>query len=914
MSHSPSTPWHTQDTQTVITALQSSPQGLESAIAAQRFVEYGPNQLKEQGGKRPLRILWEQFINPMVLLLIGAALISLLLGKYIDSGAVMTIVILNAILGFVQEYRAERAMAALKRLSSPMVRVMRSGILQELPSAQLVPGDIIQVEAGNTIPADARLLESANLRVQEAALTGESQPIEKDPAPLENPTSPIADRHNMLFMGTAVTYGRATAIVTATGMQTELGRIAELIQTVESEATPLQRRIGQLGRSLALAVLLIVAVTFGVGLLRGEEAVLMFQTAISMAVAAVPEGLPAVVTIVLAFGAQRMLKRKALIRKLPAVETLGSVTVICSDKTGTLTENRMTVTILDVAGHTLDLEEVLSHGRPVLPLSTPTIVPQWDSHALLLTAGALCNDASLQCLPEDCGEIRVLGDPTEGALVIAAQRLGLNKDQLQNHYPRLAEVPFSSERRRMSTLHSLAVQSETLNTPATTLFEQSPYILFVKGGVDSLLEVTSAVWEDGKIQPLNSAWRERIEAANQTLAKQGLRVLGIAFRPFTQMPATPLNEAIEQDLVLVGLVGMMDPPRAEVKQAVQTCLQAGIRPVMITGDQPLTALQIARMLDIVREPEARVVTGQELNNLSPAELRDLVGEVSIYARVSPEHKLRIVEALQQRGEIAAMTGDGVNDAPALRKSNIGVAMGITGTDVSKEAASMVILDDNFATIVNAIEEGRRVYENVRKFIRYTLGSNAGEILVAFLAPLLGMPLPLTPLMILWMNLVTDGFPGLALTTEAAEPDIMRRSPVRPNESIFGRGVGSYIFRIGIVMGIIALAFGYLTWQSGNPNWDTMLFTLLILMQAGHALAIRSDRLSLFQQSIRSNPSIFAAVLLTILLQLAAIYWPPLQKLFGTTPLSASEFFLTLLVSTSVFAWVEIEKWVRRNKN
>ncbi len=910
---STSTPWHTQSPQSVITALQSTPQGLDSATAAQRQKQFGPNRLRERGSKSPLRILQEQFTNPMVLLLIGAALISLLLGKYIDSGAVMAIVILNAILGFVQEYRAESAMAALKRLSSPIVRVMRNGTLQELPSDQLVPGDIIQVEAGNTIPADARLLEAANLRVQEAALTGESQPVEKDPTPLPVPSLPIADRHNMLFMGTAVTYGRATAIVTATGMNTELGRIAELIQTVKSEPTPLQRRIGQLGRSLALAVLIIVIISFGIGLLRGEDPILMFQTSISMAVAAVPEGMPTVVTIVLALGAQRMLRRKALIRKLPAVETLGSVTVICSDKTGTLTENRMTVTVLDVAGHTLNLEETLQNGHPTLPPNTPPIVSKWDSHSLLLTGGALCNDATLQCLPEDCGEIRVLGDPTEGALVIAAQRLGLNKDLLQSHYPRLAEVPFSSERRRMSTLHHLATQDEMPNIPAQTLFAQFPYILFVKGGVDSLLEVSSAVWEDGQIHPLDSVWRERIETANQSLAQQGLRVLGIAFRPFQKMPETPLNESIEHDLILIGMVGIIDPPRAEVKQAVQTCQQAGIRPVMITGDQPLTALQIARMLNIVKDSNARVVTGQELNNLSASELQNLVGEVSVYARVSPEHKLRIVEALQKNGEIAAMTGDGVNDAPALRKSDIGVAMGITGTDVSKEAASMVILDDNFATIVNAVEEGRRVYENVRKFIRYTLGSNAGEILVVFLAPLIGMPLPLTPLMILWMNLVTDGLPGLALATEAAEPDTMHRPPVHPNENIFGRGVGSYIFRIGIVMGIAALAFGYFTWQSGNPNWDTMLFTLLILMQAGHALAIRSDRLSIFQQSIRSNPAIFGAVLLTIVLQLAAIYWPPLQKLFGTTPLSINEFLLTLAASATVFAWVEIEKWLRRRK-
>ncbi len=917
--------------------------GLSSDQVAERQRQYGLNELADRGRKNPLAIFWDQITNPLVLLLLGAVVISFALNKIIDGAAVLAIVILNAILGFVQEYRAEQAMAALKRLSSPVVRVRRAGRVEEVPASQVVPGDVILIEAGNNIPADARLVETANLQVQEAALTGESHPVEKTPQMLPEEGLPLGDRRNMVYMGTAATYGRGTAVVVQTGMSTELGRIAELIQGVKPEPTPLQRRIAGLGRALAIAVLLIVAVAFAAGLLRGEEAVFMFQTAISMAVAAVPEGLPAVVTIVLALGAQRMLKRSALIRKLPAVETLGSVTTICSDKTGTLTENRMTVTILDVPEHTLSMDEVLEHGKPIFLAGEEPLKTSWPAHALLAAAGALCNDAVIQQAGGTGPEYTAIGDPTEGALVVAAARLGLWKPRLEKLFPRLAEVPFSSERRRMSTLHraDLTPSISEVENPIAGLFStETPWVLFVKGGVDSLLDVCDRVWVDGRILPMTGAWRERIENANNRLAAGGLRVLGVAFRPIhvnehrgedtpeltsgirriqlesgelaIRMPVIQMDEAAERELILIGLVGMMDPPRAEVKDAVAVSLAAGIRPVMITGDQPLTALQIARMLHIAAPDQTRVLTGQELARLSDGELEAVVEEVPVYARVSPEHKLRIVQALQRRGHVVAMTGDGVNDAPALRRSDIGVAMGITGTDVSKEAASMVILDDNFATIVSAVEEGRRVYENVRKFIRYTLGSNAGEILVMFFAPFLGMPLPLTPLQILWMNLITDGFPGLALTSEQPERDIMQRPPVNPRESIFSRGVGSYILRIGVVMAAITLLFGYLTWRSGNPAWETMLFSLLIFLQGGHALAIRSQRESLFRLNPRSNPSVYLAVLLTVLLQLAAVYWPPLQKLFGTVSLSGQDLLVTLLAGCSLLVWVELEKaWTRR---
>ncbi len=914
-------PWHTLDVSETLTRLAVEPaSGLSDPQVAERQRKFGLNELRESGRKHPLLIIWEQLINPLVLLLLGAAGISFLLGKAIDSAAVLAVVVINTILGFIQEYRAEKAMAALKRLSNPVVRVRRAGRLQEIPSNQLVPGDILLLEAGNTIPADARLIESANLQVQEAALTGESVPENKIIEAIHEVSLPLGDRRNLVYMGTAVTYGRGVAVVTGTGMRTELGRIADLIQNVKGGATPLQRRMEQLGRGLALTVLAVMAVVFVIGLLRGEPAADMFQVAVSMAVAAVPEGLPAVVTIVLALGAQRMLRRKALIRKLPAVETLGSITVICSDKTGTLTENRMTVTVLDVAEHTLRLDEVLQRGVPILLSEDSSLKSQWPAHQILLGAGALCNDAVLQRVGDRPDSFQAVGDPTEGALVVAAARLGLWKERLESLFPRVGEVPFSSERRRMSTLH-LAPEPGALSgeeMPLSALAGRHTHLLLTKGGVDSLLDAATRVWVNGQVLPLDAHWRERVLEGNKRLAQDGLRVLGIAFRPLSIDPGSPdgrvnLDEGVERDLILVGLVGMMDPPRAEVIDAIRTSLEAGIRPVMITGDHPLTALHIARMLNIAGSGQERVVTGAELASMTAGELEGIVEQVSVYARVSPEHKLNIVQALQKRGHVVAMTGDGVNDAPALRKSNIGVAMGITGTDVSKEAASMVILDDNYATIVSAVEEGRRVYENVRKFIRYTLGSNAGEILVIFFAPFLGLPFPLTPLQILWMNLVTDGFPGLALTSEQAEGDIMKRAPVRPDESFFSRGLAAYIFRIGLVMAVLALGFALWAYSSGHPDWKTMVFTFLIFAQAGHALANRSDRESFFRLKVSTNPSVYAAVILTIFLQMAAIYWRPLQELFGTTPLSLADLLITLAFSSLVFWWVEGEKWVYRRR-
>jgi Ca2+-transporting ATPase len=901
--------WYRKEITEVVSLLATEAEaGLAQGEAQRRLAEHGPNELVERGLKSPWRILWEQLTGLMVVILIVAAVVSGALGDWKDAIAILAIVVLNAVLGFSQEYRAEKAMAALKQLAVPTVKVRRDGHVIEISARDLVPGDVVLLEAGALVPADGRLLGSINLRVDEAALTGESEPVEKHSRALDRPELPVGDRLNMVYMGTVVTYGRGVAIITATGMNTELGRIAELIQTVEREPTPLQRRLEQLGRGLAVAALVIVAVVFVLGLLRGEDWQLMLLTAISMAVAAVPEGLPAVVTIALALGAQRMLKRQALIRKLPAVETLGSVTVICSDKTGTLTENRMTVTVLDVLGETQQVDTLLRKGVPVADAEClPGEPPAVRSLALLTKAAALSNDAALE--PAADGGYQAVGDPTEGALVVAAAALGLVKSELDARWPRVAEVPFTSERKRMTTVHRVGVTPEQTDAP----WCHGPYVAFAKGAIDSLLEISDRVWTGDEDVPLSDEMRARIVAANDQLAGQGQRVLGVAFRPLDGVPDEASDQAfgeaaLEREMTFIGLVGMIDPPRSEVREAVQTAKAAGIRPVMITGDHPLTARQIAWELDIAADGQP--LTGRDLAGMSVDDLEEVVDQVAVYARVSPEHKLKIVQAFQDRGQIVAMTGDGVNDAPALKKADIGVAMGITGTDVSKEAADMVLLDDNFATIVAAVKEGRTIYDNIRKFIKYTLTSNAGEIWVMLLAPLTGMPLPLLPLQILWINLVTDGLPGLALGVEPPERDTMRRPPHDPQENIFGQGLGRHVAWVGLLMGLVSLGMGYWTWRTGWDNWQTMLFTTLTLSQMGHALAVRS-RDSLFKVGLLSNKALLGAVLLTFVLQMAVVYVPFLQNLFKTDALSLGELLLSLVLSTVVFWGVELEKWLMR---
>jgi Ca2+-transporting ATPase len=895
--------WHTLETKTVLDELQSSQSaGLASQQVKERAEKYGANELIEHSGRTPLKILWEQVTATMVLILIAAAVIAGFLGDTKNTIAILAIVVLYALLGFFQEYRAEQAIAALKKLSVPNVRVLRDGQLQELAARELVPGDIIQLETGNVIPADLRLLEAVNLRIQEAALTGESEPIGKHTAALSNEDLPLGDRRNMAFKGTIITQGRGLAIVIATGMQTELGKIADLIQQVKQEQTPLQRRLDALGKNLAFIGIVIAALIFGLGIWQGNEIDDMLLTAVSVAVAIVPEGLPAVVTITLALGAQRMLKREALIRKLPAVETLGSVTVICSDKTGTLTENRMTVVMLDVAEHAIDLTEQVERDgtlRATRGLGAPT----QSSLSLAAIGGALCNDAELIDMGDD--RFRTLGDPTEGALVVAAAKMGYWKSSLDSSFPRAAELPFDSERKRMTTVHHLAQYDPKVLSGVD--IGDKRYIAFTKGGVDGLLDITSHVWVEGRSEKLDAGWRSRIEAANERLAKKGMRVLAVGFRLLRTIPEI-IETDLEQNITLVGLFGMIDPPRAEVRDAVATCRAAGIRPVMITGDHPLTALEIARQLGITEN--GRALAGIEIEKLSFDELKNVVNEVSVFARVAPEHKLKIVQALREQGHIVAMTGDGVNDAPALRKADIGVAMGITGTDVSKEAADMVLLNDNFATIVAAVQEGRTIYDNIRKFVRFSVAGNMGKVLVMLLSPFLGSPLPLLPLQLLWLNLMTDGLLGLGMGVENPEADTMKRKPYSPTEGVFSRGAGAQTIWVGVMIGTLALALGAWYFFSGNPAWQTMIFTSLAFMQVFQAISSRSEKESALKMGLAGNPLLAGMVALVVVLQMLVIYAPAFSHFFEVIPLGAVDLVIATGAGVVVLIAMEIMKLAR----
>ncbi len=892
--------WHRLNAEASINKLDTDHEkGLTVSEAEDRLAAHGLNELVEKGGRTPFQIFWSQLTETMVLILIAAAVAAAALGDTKDAVAILAIVLLYAVLGFVQEYRAEQAIAALKKMAVPAVKVVRDGRISQISARELVPGDIVQIETGNLIPADLRLLETINLQVQEAALTGESEPVGKVVDAIDEADLPLGDRRNMAYLGTLVTGGRGRGLVVATGMDTELGRIADMLQDVGKEQTPLQRRLDRLGKMLAIVGVGIAALIFLIGVLRGDDFRHMLLTAVSVAVAIVPEGLPAVVTITLALGSQRMLKRQALIRKLPAVETLGSVTIICSDKTGTLTENRMTVMILDVAEQRLDLsEEVDSDGvfRMTRTIPQETV----SSIALSAIGGALCNDASILTLSEH--EFRTLGDPTEGALLVAAARLDYWKDSLDISFPRIAEVPFDSERKRMSTLHSLTGHdSEQLLGLA---LNGAKYISFTKGSVDGLLEISSQVWVGGKYQNLDDSWRARIQKANDEIAARGMRVLGVALRLMDEEPAS-FDGALESSLTFIGLFGMIDPPRPEVRDAVANCGTAGIRPVMITGDHPLTALEIAHQLGITSN--GRTMTGAELERLSIDELKERVEDTSVYARVSPEHKLKIVQALQEQGHIVSMTGDGINDAPALRRADIGVAMGITGTDVAKEASDLILLDDNFATIVAAVGEGRNIYDNIRKFVRFSVAGNIGKVLVMLLAPFLGKPIPLMPLQLLWLNLLTDGLLGLGMGVEGPERDTMKRAPYSPQEHVFSRGGLWQVSWVGGLIGILALGLGAFYFFSGRPEWQTMLFTFLAFAQVFQALASRSSRDSLFKLGLFSNPLLAALALLVMGLQLAVLYIPFVSGFFNVLPLSIQDLLVAVGLGGIVFIAMELEK-------
>jgi P-type Ca2+ transporter type 2C len=903
--------WHVLPVLEVLAALGSAQdQGLSEADAKARLDETGPNELIERQGRRPLSIIWDQISSTLVLILIAAAVISAFLGKTTETLAIGAIVILFATLGFIQEYKAEKAMAALKKMARPQVRVKRSGQTREVPAHEIVPGDVVLLEAGSVVPADVRIIESANLRIQESALTGESEPVEKVTEPVEKQDLPLGDRINLGFMGTAVTYGRGAGVVVATGMATELGRIADMIQEVATSMTPLQRRLDRVGKWLAVFGVAVALLVLFIGYIQGAPLSLMFLTAVSVAVAVVPEGLPAVVTVTLALGAQRMLRRKALIRRLPAVETLGSVTVICSDKTGTLTENRMTVTVIDVAGHYVELVGTGKHPAPGLKkeaLDRSFLNGQPQAIAMVLAAGTLCNDAAFTGNGPD-GPLEVMGDPTEGALVVAAAQVGLDPGSVRDALDRIAELPFDSERKRMTTMHRLPPAMVDIDPLLASLGQGGkPYLSITKGAVDGLLEICDRLWHRGEIISLDTDWRDRLQQANEHMAGNGMRVLGFALRWWSAP-----EELEERGLIFLGLAGMIDPARPEVKKAVTTCRTAGIRPVMITGDHPLTARFIAHDLGI--SDDGRVATGQDLVRLSPDQLKVLVGEVSVYARVSPEHKLRIVEALQNSGHIAAMTGDGVNDSPALRKADIGIAMGITGTDVAKEASDMVLLDDNFATIVAAVEEGRVIYDNVRRFVKFSIAGNMGKIIVVLLAPLFGIVIALLPLQLLWLNLLTDGLLGLGLGVEPAGKGVMNRPPRSPKESFFGRRMGWHVAWVGGLIGFLALGLGLLYHDPGNPGdmkWQTMMFTSLAFLQVGQALGSRSSRESLRSLGLFSNRSLLLLILVTIGLQLMILFVPFFHLFFGITPLNTLDLLLCTGLGVFLLTVLEAEKWSMR---
>ncbi len=913
--------WHSLDIDQAVEALSANPEsGLSDQEVEQRLAEYGANELKETGRRSRWQILLDQFADVMLLMLIGVAIVAAVLdiraGSFPkDAIAITAIVLLNAVLGYFQESRAEQALAGLKSLSAPHVQAVRDGHRQQIPAQDLVPGDVVLLEAGDQVAADGRLLEAATLQVRESALTGEATAVEKQAKKKLSPEIALADRKNLVFQGTEIVNGRGKMLVTRTGMATELGRIAEMIQSVSVLATPLQQRLAQLGNTLVIGSLTLVAlVVIGGCLAMGWQAFEELLTvSLSMAVAVVPEGLPAVITVTLAIGTQRMVRQQALIRRLPAVETLGSVTTICSDKTGTLTQNKMVVQSVHVPGLPFESDFTVSgegyapegafslREKRVQPLEQPTL-------ALLLLNCALCNDAALQT--ED-GEWAIVGDPTEGALVTLAAKAGLEKKQLEYEFIRQSEFPFSSERKRMAVVVTVP-KSNRMGIEAAAA-------IFAKGSAELLLERCDRAGQSGRA--ITAETRQDILKKAESLAAEGGRVLGFAYRPLEKDETAELTEeTAEQNLIWLGQVAMIDAPRPEVRDAVKRCQHAGIRPVMITGDHPLTARALAVDLGLVAS-DAEAFTGQQIEAMSQDELEAVVKTVSVYARVSPEHKLRIVRALQAQNQVVAMTGDGVNDAPALKQADIGVAMGITGTDVSKEASDMVLLDDNFASIVSATEEGRVVYSNIRRFVKYILGSNIGEVITIALSPLL-LPIvavPLAPLQILWMNLVTDGFPALALALEPPEPNMMDRPPHDPKESIFARGLGFYMIRVGIVFAILAItlmlwSYGYTQNTPGDPDrWKTMVFTMLCLSQMGHAIAVRSDRRLAIEMSQFSNPYVLLAVVVTTILQMLLIYVPPLRNFFGTHYLSLTELLVCVGFSTLLFVWVELEKLFIRTR-
>jgi Ca2+-transporting ATPase len=854
--------WHLLPAGEVAQLLNTSAQGLSQEEVAERSIESGKNEIADSKRKSPCRMLLLQFTDFMIVILLLSAIVAGILGDFTDSVVIIIVVILNALIGFVQEYRAEKAMEALKKLTVISARVIREGITIDVPSADLVPGDVIKVEAGNILSADVRFFETYQLKVDESTLTGESINVEKITDELPEGSFALGDRVNLGFKGTHVVNGRGLAYVVATGMNTELGCIARMIQTGDNR-TPLQKRLSVFSRKLSLFILLICAFIFAIGLLRGEEMISMLLTSISLAVAAIPEALPALTTIALAFGARRLAKQNVLIRKLPAVETLGSVTYICTDKTGTLTLNRMSV------------NEVVESGDNSFRVLFKELNP-------LTAAMALSNDVTA------ASDGEWLGDSTEVAMVQYAAEANCDKSALEKLFPRIAELPFDATRKCMTTLHQ---------TPAGVL-------IITKGAVEVLFEKLV----EGQKQLLPG-----FEQKIQEMAGRGYRILGLAMRLIPGLPVELSPATIESSLILQGFAGLMDPPRPEARDAVLACKAAGIIPVMITGDHALTATAIAKTLAIISNAEDKVLSGAELAALTPDTFLAVVENVRVYARVNPEQKLRIIHALQSKNHFVAMTGDGVNDAPALKHADIGIAMGKSGTEVAKEASHMILVDDNFSTIIHAVKEGRRIFDNILKFIKYILTGNAGEIWVILLAPFFGLPIPLLAIHILWINLVSDGLPGLALASEPAEANSMNRPPVNARKSIFSPGMGAHILWVGLLIGLVTIGTQAVALQQEIAAWQTIAFTTLCLSQMGHVMAIRSDYKSIFQIGVFSNRPMLLALVLTILLQLLIIYVPVLNYIFKTSPLSFTELAIVIAASSIVFWVVEIEKWTKRRR-
>jgi P-type Ca2+ transporter type 2C len=891
--------------------------GLSTDEAIRRQRSEGFNELPEAPPPSLLKLFLSQFTSIIVWVLIGAAVVSGLMEDWLDAAAIVTIVFLNGLLGFVQEFRAEQSLAALRKMSVSTARVFRDGVLRSLPARELVPGDLILLEAGDRVPADARLTYAANFQSQEASLTGESTPVQKHAGTLDAADVPLADRTNLAFMGTIAVSGKARALVVATGLRTELGRIASMIQRAaeaERAETPLQRRLEQFGYTLLWLALAVVTLVFILGYLRGEPLVAMFLTSVSLAVAAIPEGLPAVVTITLALGVTRMAKRQALIRKLPAVETLGSATVICTDKTGTLTKNEMTVTKIfpgdgafDVTGEGYEpVGEIREIGRQSSivnreedSLRRPSPITHHSSLPAglreLLTAAVLCNGAMLR---QENGAWQVIGDPTEGALLVAAAKVGLTKEALERAAPFEAEHPFDAERKMMTVIR---------RTPEGSL-------AYVKGAPDILLaRCTHRMTSDGLVEPLSGRQRNAIVETNASLARNTLRVLGVAQRSVDGYGANLPASSVERDLVFLGLFAMKDPLRPEAKEAVRLCRQAGISTVMITGDHKETAVAIARELGL-HDGEGTALSGSELNDLTDEQLTEMVERVTVYARVSAEHKLRIVQAWKRSGAIVAMTGDGVNDAPAIKEADIGVAMGLAGTDVTKEASDMVVTDDNFASITAAVEEGRGVFDNIRKTVHFLLSCNVSEVLVMLFAALLGLPLPLLPIQILWMNLVTDGIPALALAVDPKAPDLMRRPPRRPEARLLDGGRLLAIGGEGLMLSAIALgAFSYSLYglHQNLEQARTVAFTVMVVVQLVHAFNCRSERWSLFQLGAGTNRALVWAVLLSFAVQIAVLTVPAVSPVFKAAPLPIEDWALMGSAGLVPFIVMELAKIFRR---